>query len=276
MTPVDPQLVSDAVELARSAGELTLHWFNSKSVTVSSKRDGTPVTPADKTAEKFIRHELATLYRGDSVIGEESADFVGTTGRTWIIDPIDGTKAFIHGVPLYSNLIACFDEHGPALGVINLPALGQTLWAGRGLGCKLNDEPVHVSSNSDLGRSWLCSSGFEDWTDSMFSAVRKAGLTMRTWGDAYGFMLVATGMIDAMVDPHVSLWDVAPMPVILTEAGGRFSNLDGDCSLELDPTRDFSAVATNAHIHAPILELMNSNESGDPPLTDTSTESTLQ
>lgn len=262
MVSADRKIMDDAVGLARAAGELTLHWFTSKTIPVKPKADGTPVTPADKTAEHYIRRELAALYPGDAVIGEEDGLQPGSSGRTWIIDPIDGTKAFIHGVPLFSNLIACYDEHGPAIGVVNLPALGQTLWAGRGLGCHLDGEEVHVNHNADLSRGWICTSGFEDWPGDALTRITAAGPTLRTWGDAYGFVLVATGMIDAMVDPVVSLWDIAPMPVVITEAGGRFTDVTGNGDVPLDPSRDFSAVATNATIHDELLDLVRSRPSG--------------
>ncbi len=258
MNPADPQMLQDAIDMARGAGELTLHWFNSKNVKVTEKHDGTPVTPADKTAEKYIRHELTARYPDDAVIGEESDDHTGSSGRTWIIDPIDGTKAFIHGVPLFSNLVACHDEFGAAIGVINLPALGQTLWAGRGLGCHLNGEQVHVNNTAALATSWICSSGFEEWKTTTLAMLQSAGPTLRTWGDAYGFMLVATGMVEAMVDPSVSIWDIAPMPVIISEAGGRFTDILGNEQVLSDPSGNYSAVASNSRIHEELLGLLRS------------------
>ena len=142
---VDPALVTEAVELVRMAGEATLRWFRNDELTVDRKGDGTPVTQADREAERLIRAELEVRHPADGVLGEEEPETFGTSGRRWILDPIDGTKAFTHGVPLYSNLLAVEDEHGIAAGVINIPALGETVWAGRGLGCFCNDVPAQVS-----------------------------------------------------------------------------------------------------------------------------------
>ena len=124
-----------AVEVVREAGRRTLRWFRSDDLQVERKGDGTPVTAADRDAERFLREELAAAFPADGVLGEEEAPTAGSSGRRWVLDPIDGTKAFTCGVPLYSNLLALEDEHGIAVGVINLPALGETVWAGRGLGC---------------------------------------------------------------------------------------------------------------------------------------------
>ena len=131
-------------------------------------------------------------------------------------------------MPLYTNLLAVDDEHGPVVGVINMPALGETVWAGRGLGCFGNGRPVTVSSRDRIAGAYLSTSGSR-LLDRRRDArgVKRAGCQLRTWGDGYGYALVATGRIEAMCDPEVALWDVAPMPVILSEAGGRFTDLDG-------------------------------------------------
>ena len=135
--PTDPELVDEAVELARMAGELTLRYFRADDLDVDLKGDGTPVTAADRGAERLVREELARRHPDDGVLGEEEAELVGTSGRRWVLDPIDGTKAFTRGVPLYTNLLAVEDEHGLAVGVVNVPALGETVWAGRGPGLLL-------------------------------------------------------------------------------------------------------------------------------------------
>ncbi len=226
--PVDPELVTEAVELARMAGELTLRYFRSAGLAIDEKGDGTPVTAADRGAERLLREELARRHPDDGVLGEEEAELVGTSGRRWILDPIDGTKAFTHGVPLYTNLLAVEDEHGPAVGVINVPALGETVWAGRGLGCFCNDDPARVSTRDDLAGAYVSTSSFAPWSDPALAAARAALLNLRTWGDGYGYVLVATGRVEAMVDPVAELYDLAPMPVIIAEAGGHFTSLSGD------------------------------------------------
>ena len=216
-----------AVDLLRQAGDLTLRWFRTDDLSVERKGDGTPVTAADRPPSASCARRSARRFPDDAIVGEEEADIAGASGRTWIIDPIDGTKAFTHGVPLYCNLLAVEDARGAAIGVINLPALGETVYAGRGLGCFVDGRPAHVSARDRVAGSYLCATGFDYWSEPMVAAARASGAAMRTWGDGYGYALVATGRIDAMCDPVVARWDVAPMPVILAEAGGRFTDLDG-------------------------------------------------
>jgi len=248
----DPRALLDlAVDLVREAGELTLRWFRRPDLDVERKRDGTPVTEADKAAEHQLRAAIADRFPDDTIVGEEEATRAGTSGRSWIIDPIDGTKAFTRGVPLYSNLLAVDDEHGPLIGVINLPALGQTVYAARGLGCFVDGQPAHVSSSGALADAYVSSSSYSHWDDGALLRVKHAGCALRTWGDGYGYALVATGAIEAMVDPIVSWWDVAPMPVILAEAGGTFTDFAGAS----DPTTG-SAVASGGIDHDELLALL--------------------
>jgi histidinol-phosphatase len=254
MTPpaADPALLDEAVDLARSAGDLTLGWFDRPDLAVAHKSDGTPVTEADRAAERLIRERLATDHGHDAVIGEEEADVAGTSGLTWVIDPIDGTAAFTRGVPLYSNLLAVLDEHGPVVGVINLPALGTTVYAGRGLGCFRDGRPVHVSYRTDPTDAVISSSSYTRWPETSLLSVKRAGYELRTWGDGYGYAMVAIGAIEAMIDPELSLWDIAPMPVVLGEAGGRLTTLDGDEPV-LVPGATPSCVATNGAVHDDVL-----------------------
>jgi histidinol phosphatase-like enzyme (inositol monophosphatase family) len=249
--PVDPDLLDFAVGLARSAGALTTNWFATTDLHVDTKSDGSPVTAADRAAERFVREQLAEHHPKDTVIGEEEPVSMGSSGCRWIVDPIDGTKAFTRGVPLYSTLLAFDDEHGPAIGVIALPALGQAVWAGRGRGCWMDGRPARVSDTSSLDTSYLMSSSYSHWPEPALLAVKRAGAALRTWGDGYGYALVATGRADAMVDPEVNLYDVAPMPVIMAEAGGRFTSLEGDSSPDAG-----SGVATNGRLHDQLLELL--------------------
>ncbi len=244
----DPALLEEAVELARMAGEATLRWFRDDELAIDSKGDGTPVTQADREAERLIRSELDQRHPDDGVLGEEEDEKPGTSGRRWILDPIDGTKAFTHGVPLYSNLLAVEDAHGIAVGVINIPALGETVWAGRGLGCFCNGEPARVSALADPTEAYVSTSGFTPWSDAAMLALQHSGAKLRTWGDGYGYVLVATGRIEAMVDPIAELYDLAPMPVILAEAGGRFTSLDG-----VDGPGHGSGLATNGLLHDALL-----------------------
>ena len=174
-------------------------------------------------------------------------------GRRWVVDPIDGTKAFTKGVPLYATLIALIDDHGPAVGVIHLPALGETIAAGRGLGCTFNGAPCRVSGHDTLDRAYATTSGFGYWPSAALQRVLDSDVVFRTWGDAYGYALVATGRAEAMIDPLANPWDIAPMAVIIPEAGGRFSNFDG--VERPDSWNRNSGVATNGLLHDDLIGL---------------------
>ena len=245
---VSAELLDEAAELARQAGVLTLNWFDDHELSVSRKDDGSPVTEADKAAEAFLREALAKRFPDDAVIGEEFPEAQGTSGRTWIIDPIDGTRSFVRGVPL----LAMIDQDGPAIGVAAVPPLEEAVWAGRGLGCYHNGRRCQVSSQAELGRSYLCASGFEWWSDGAFDRVRQTGARMRTWGDGYGYVLVATGRTEAMIDPGLNVWDIAPMLVIVPEAGGQVTQWNGT-----DTPSAGDWLATNGNFHEELRALLN-------------------
>jgi histidinol-phosphatase len=254
--PVDRSLLDFAVELVRDAGKATLSWFRDADLRIDRKSDGTPVTAADRAAERIVRERIGERFPGDGILGEEEPEAPGTSGRRWIVDPIDGTKAFTRGVPLYSTLLALDDEHGPAIGVIGLPALGQVVYAGRGLGCWADGQPARVSDTPELRHAYLTTSSFGHWPEDALLAVRRAGCELRTWGDGYGYALVATGRVDLMVDPTVERYDVAPMPVILAEAGGRFTSLSGEPG-----AGGGSGVASNGVLHDAALTLLSPSTS---------------
>lgn len=248
--PIAESLLEEAADLARQAGRLTLDWFK-PAVEVVTKGDGSPVTEADRAAERLLRGVLAERYPGDSVVGEEFGDSPGGSGRTWYIDPIDGTQSFIRGVPLFATLLALEDSHGMAVGVLDLPALGDTVMAGRGLGCFLNGRRVRVSDRAVLAGSVLCTSGFDLIPEDMAERLRGAPLILRGWGDAYGYALVAGGRIEAMLDPVVMPWDIAPMAVIIPEAGGRFTDTGGRVDIHTG-----SGIATNGTLHEEFLSIV--------------------
>lgn len=247
----DPTDLDFAIDLARRAGATTLPRFQDAALRVEHKGDGSPVTEADLAAETFVRTQLAEIHPHDGIVGEEHADVTGTSDRTWVVDPIDGTKAFTKGVPLYATLIAMVDRHGPAIGVIHLPGLDETIAAGRGLGATWNGTPCRVSEHGDLDGAYVMTSGFSYWPDHALDAVLESPAVLRTWGDAYGYALVATGRADAMIDPLANPWDVAPVAVIIPEAGGTFSGFTGETGL--DAWRAGSGVATNGRVHADLL-----------------------
>lgn len=246
----EQSLLDLAVELATAAGALTRKWFDRGVTDFHTKDDGSPVTEADKAAERYLREQISLAFPTDGVIGEEEEQREGTSGRSWIIDPIDGTKSFTHGVPLYGTLLAVSDEHGPSIGVVVMPALDEVVAAGRGLGCTHNGRETSVNDKSDMSTSYLMTSGFDYWPDvDDRDRALDSDLTLRTWGDAYGYVLLATGRAEAMVDPLVRVWDIAPMQVIIPEAGGRVSDQDGEAWSDGN-----TFVASNGRIHDDLLK----------------------
>jgi histidinol-phosphatase len=249
--PCDPALLDEVLDIAREAGEATLRWFRADDLEVERKLDGTPVTAADRAAEAIVRRRISAAHPDDGILGEEEAETIGTSGRRWIVDPIDGTKAFTRGVPLYTTLLAVEDEHGVAAGAIVVPALGEAVWAGRGLGCFSEKGPCRVSDVATFDGAYLTTSSYSHWPEEALLAVRRSGMTMRTWGDGYGYLLVATGRMDVMVDTEVAPYDVAAMPIVLAEAGGRFTDLAGN-----EGYAGGSGVATNGLLHDEVLALL--------------------
>lgn len=255
---VSESLLEETVELARRAGRLTLKWFH-PSVEVEIKADGSPVTEADRAAERLLRRELAERRPKDAVIGEEYGSDGGAGGRTWYIDPIDGTLSFVRGVPLFATLLALEDDHGMAAGVIHLPALGRTVAAGRGRGCFLEGSRISVNDRDRLEGSVLCTSGYDLLPAGAAERLHRSPLTLRGWGDAYGYALVAAGRIEAMCDPVVNPWDVAPMAVIIPEAGGVFTDFTGR-----PDHRTGTGLAANGALHEEILEIVAGPDAGPP------------
>jgi histidinol-phosphatase len=244
--------LDEAVDLARRAGDLTLRWFRSMDLAVDRKSDGTVVTAADQAAEDLVREHLREHHPDDTVIGEERGTSDGTSGRTWIVDPIDGTAGFVRGVPLYSTLLALCDGDGPVLGVVHLPAVGSTLWAARSGGCFVDGRPCRVSDRVSLDGALLTTSAYETFRPAQMERLLASGAALRTWGDGYGYYLVATGQAEVMVDPVASAWDLAAMPVVIGEAGGRFSALDGTPAFDSG-----NGVASNGILHDEVLALLD-------------------
>ncbi|NTU92755.1 MAG: histidinol-phosphatase [Chlorobiaceae bacterium] len=221
MTP-DLQL---ALELAEKAGKLTLGFFGRKSLQVFSKRDASPVTEADRNTEELIRQGITACFPGDGLFGEEFDERPSDNGRRWIIDPIDGTRSFIHGVPLYGVMIGLEVEGSLRLGVINFPALGELYHAESGCGAFMNGSPVSVSAISDKADATVVFTEREYLTDPPsphpVDRLRTEAGLVRGWGDCYGHMLVASGRAEVAVDKVMSPWDCAAIIPIVAEAGGR-------------------------------------------------------
>lgn len=253
--PVDAELVCSAVDLAERAGQVTLRWFSPRSLASRTKSDGSPVTDADRAAEEFLRLELARRYPDDAVLGEEYGESDGSSGRRWVIDPIDGTRSFVRGVPLFTTLLAMMDESGPAVGVAHVPPLHETVGAGRGLGaehlCGDERRPARVSDVRRLDETYLVTSGIEYLPARGRRALLQPGPLVRTWGDGYGYVLLATGRAEIMLDAGLALWDVAPMLVIVPEAGGRITDYDG-----VPHPQAGDVVSSNGHVHDSALGLL--------------------
>ena len=247
-----PSDLEFATDVVRQAGEFTMTHFRAAELEIIRKADGSPVTLADQGAEDLMRQLIGARFPDDAILGEEGGETPGTSGRRWVIDPIDGTEAFTHGVALYSNLLYLEDAEGPAVGVINIPAIGEMCWAGRGLGCFLNGIPCSVSTKAAIEGSVLSTSGFDYWDETMLANARRSGMQMRTWGDGYGYLLVASGRIEVMVDPTINFWDIAPCLVIIPEAGGTLSTADGRTDVELT-----SCIATNGIVHDQVIAALN-------------------
>lgn len=239
-----------AVDIAWEAGRGTLVHFQT-GVVAEQKGDGTPVTKADREAEALLRRRIRERFPEDGLLGEEYGEEPGTSGRTWILDPIDGTKSFVHGVPLYGVLIGLAIGGEPQVGVIFLPALGEMCSAYRGGGCHLNGRRARVSPAKALAEATVCSSDLPlDPAEPMHRLFRAARLR-RTWGDAYGYVLVATGRADLMVDSRLSIWDLAALIPVIEEAGGVITDFEGRPGLE-----GKSAVAAAPALHREALELL--------------------
>lgn len=238
-----------AFEAAERAGRLTLDYFQ-KGTAVETKADGSPVTEADRAAERLIREMIATAYPGEPILGEEEGGERGASG--WVIDPIDGTKSFVCGVPLYATLVSYEEAGEPVVGVCAIPALNEVVFAERGAGCFWNGGPCRVSSIDEIGRAAITSGSLYSMKKAGrqpgFERVVGAARMVRGWSDAYGHLLVATGRVEAMIDPIVAPWDISAMRLIVREAGGRFTDFAGGD----DPQTE--AIASNGRIHDSLLE----------------------
>jgi histidinol-phosphatase len=252
------RLLSFAVELAREAGQITLKYFHA-ALTPERKRDGSFVTRADREAERFIRARLAAEFPDDAVLGEEEGIHEGASGRQWIVDPLDGTYSFVHGVPLYGVLVGLEIADEPTLGVVNLPALDEIVYAARGMGCFWNDAQARVSSTSRLEDALLLSTDFGTCERYGFGraaeALQRGAAARRTWGDCYGHVLVATGRADVMLDPVMNIWDCAPLLPILEEAGGTFTDWRGKATI-----RGGNAISTNGTLFDEIMKAVTGDK----------------
>jgi histidinol-phosphatase len=250
-TPSVELLLDAALRFAQGAGEITLQHFGGR-VLDEAKGDGSPVTLADRAAERALRGWIEEAFPGHGVLGEEFGETPGHLPFRWILDPIDGTRSFMRGVPLYGVLIGIEQDGVPVVGVAHFPALDETVSAGVGLGCYWNGVRAAVNAVSTLEQAVVLTSDPRMTEESALcpgwpSLVRAVDYS-RSWGDAYGHALVATGRAEIMIDPILSPWDAAPLSTILGEAGGRFTDLAGQPGIH-----GGSGISSNGVLHDTVL-----------------------
>jgi histidinol-phosphatase len=246
--------------LADTADKISMDRFRALDLRVEAKPDLTPVSDADQAVEKALRSTLSRTRPRDGVLGEEfgvTAAAAGPSHRQWVIDPIDGTKNYIRGVPIWATLIALMDGDQPVVGLVSAPALGRRWWAATGHGAYAGRHtaaatPIKVSGVRRIGDASFCYADLNGWEetgrlDPVLDMIRQSWRS-RAYGDFYGYMLVAEGAVDIMVEPELSLWDLAALIPIVTEAGGTFTDLTGRPG-----PGGGSAVATNGKLHEEVL-----------------------
>jgi histidinol-phosphatase len=244
-----------ALRLADHADALTMQRFGALDLHIDTKPDLTPVTDADRSVEGAVRDTLSAERPDDAVLGEEFGGTAVFTGRQWVIDPIDGTKNFVRGVPVWATLIALLHDGAPTAGVVSAPALQRRWWASTGDGAFASfagqTRPIAVSGVSDLGSASLSYSdlttGWEDMRPRFLTLTDEVW-RVRGYGDFWSYCLVAEGAVDVAVEPEVKLWDLAALDILVREAGGRFTSVAGEPG-----PHGASAVATNGLLHDGVL-----------------------
>lgn len=244
-----------ALEAADAADAATLPRFRAADLAVEHKSDLTPVSEADRAAEVAIRAHLGRVVPGDAVLGEEYGASGISTARRWIIDPIDATVNYVRGVPVWATLIALEDQEGIAVGVVSAPALGSRWWAGRGLGAWTDGRRIGVSPTDRIEDAHLSINSIvtheqQGMGGQILELSRRCART-RGFGDFWSFMLLAEGAIDLVIEPVAAVWDLAPLLLIVEEAGGRFTDLAGHRTIS-----GGNAVASNGRLHEAALAAM--------------------
>lgn len=250
-----------AREWARRAAQGTMSLFRSDRLRVDSKTDRTPVTEADRQAEADLRGWIGAQFPQDGVLGEELGEKPGTSGWRWILDPIDGTRSFVHGVPLFGTMVGVEFAGRCVAGVIELPALGERLYGAEGQGA-WHDAPgragtrARVSGTPDLADAMVCTTAMEYFDrggcPGLYERLYRSVGCLRGWSDCYAFVLLATGRIDAVVEPLVKPWDLGAMVPILAEAGGRMTDFAGGARIDSG-----QSVLSNGRLHDALLRVVS-------------------
>lgn len=250
------ELLDICTEAAYLGGRRTLSYFNT-GIDVETKSDDTPVTRADRECEQIVRGVLNKYCPSHCIVGEEHGSTAGDRDFSWYVDPIDGTKSFIHGIPLYSVLIGLEIRGRIDVGAIYLPALDELVCAATGLGCYWNGRRARVSKVDCLDQALLLNTDTNQARDrsDAYDRLEKATKIQRNAYDAYGYALVATGRAEICMDPILSDWDCGPLPVVLREAGGHFTDWKG-----VETIHGKEGLATNAALHEDVLKIVRSEK----------------
>lgn len=254
-----------ALTLADRADAISLSRYRALDLKITTKPDNTPVTDADRAVEETIRTAIAAKYPADEIVGEEFGDSrqpSDSLNRYWVIDPIDGTKNFLRGVPTWATLIALVVDGQVVVSVVSSPALYRRWYATRGNGAYLLENsapprPLNVSGVQTIADASIAYSDFQGWGNrrNAFETLLDSAWRTRGVGDFWSHMLVAEGAVDAAVEPSLALWDMAALDLIVTEAGGRFTSLDG-----VDGPFGPNAISSNSAIHTQVLSDLNLKE----------------
>jgi histidinol-phosphatase len=254
-----------AKTIAKSAGKLTLNYFQTDRFDVMKKGDGSPLTIADQESEKHLRAAIKEAFPRDAIVGEEFGETIGDSGYCWILDPIDGTKSFISGVPLYGTMVAVEKVADPGMprqseiGSVYFPGLDVGIYASRGNGAwsfEADEVPVaaRVSEKTEISDSVLVTSAVEAFgergADEIYQQLADSVYFCRTWGDVYGYYLVATGRIEIMIDPVLNIWDAAAVQPIIEEAGGQFTDWAGENRMDAG-----EAIGSNGLVHPSVTDI---------------------
>ena len=260
-----------AQRIAKSAGQITLNWFQSDRFEVEKKDDRSPLTVADRESETHLREQIAQHFPDDTIVGEEFGTTEGSSAWRWILDPIDGTKSFISGVPLYGTMVAVdraieeSDERECVIGSIYVPGLDEGIHAMKGQGAwhfRGDDAATRasVASTTNISDAVLATSQVETFdrigASEVWDRLASEVWFCRTWGDVYGYLLLATGRIEVMVDAVLNIWDAAAVMPIIEEAGGKFTDFNGQSRIDSG-----NAIASNGPFHDRLLELVKKTES---------------
>lgn len=250
--PALAQLRSLAMVAARAGGAAAMPYFRRPDLHVEWKSDESPVTVADRAAEAAIQAVLHAALPADGFLGEETGESNGAARRRWIVDPIDGTRNFVRGVPLWATLVACEEAGQVVAAAVGIPALDEWYDASLGGGARCNGVDIRVSTVARLDQALFCYESpawfRQNQLDGLFTELCLDTALQRGLGDAYGHMLVASGRAEVVVEPQLRIWDVAATSLVVNEAGGRFSDLDGQPSISSD-----HAIVTNGLLHTEVV-----------------------